>query len=416
MSVAKPFNIPKPLVMTAYKAVKSNAGSAGVDNESIDDFENNLQDNLYKIWNRMSSGTYFPPPVKAVVIPKKAGGERILGVPSVSDRVAQMIVKLTFEPIVEPFFHHDSYGYRPRKSALDAVGITRKRCWKYDWVLEFDIKGLFDNIDHKLMMRAVRHHTKCKWTIMYIERWLTAPIRMPDGSLIQRSKGTPQGGVISPVLSNLFLHYVFDMWMGRTFPSNPWCRYADDGLVHCTSEDEAKLVKARIIERFEECGLEIHPVKTRIVYCRKGNRKGSSLITKFDFLGFTFRSRRARNEKTGEFFTSFSPAASNSAKVHMRQTIRKLNIRQHTNLSLLDIAVKCEPILRGWHQYYGRYCGSEMTAVYKHFNATLAMWAMQKYRKLGGRKIAATIFIENLAKRESKKLFGHWQRGIYGFV
>ena len=198
MITTKPFNIPKKLVMTAFKAVKANAGSAGVDNELIEDFEKDLRNNLYKIWNRMSSGTYFPPPVKGVVIPKKAGGERVLGVPTVSDRVAQMVVKLEFEPIVEPVFHKDSYGYRPGKSALDAVGVTRERCWKHNWVLEFDIKGLFDNIDHELMMRAVRYHTKCKWIIMYIERWLKAPIRMPDGVLIERSKGTPQGGVVSP--------------------------------------------------------------------------------------------------------------------------------------------------------------------------------------------------------------------------
>lgn len=229
MNLSKPYNIPKSLVATAFKAVKKNAGSAGIDKQSIGEFEVNLKDNLYKIWNRMSSGTYFPPAVKAVPIPKKNGGVRILGVPTVADRVAQMVVKLQFEPKVESLFLPDSYGYRPGKSALDAIAVTRERCWQYDWVLEFDIKGLFDNIDHKLMMRAVRKHTQDAWVILYIKRWLRAPLQTPDGTLVQRTKGTPQGGVISPVLSNLFLHYAFDLWMGRTFPESNWCRYADDG-------------------------------------------------------------------------------------------------------------------------------------------------------------------------------------------
>ncbi|BBI16863.1 Retron-type reverse transcriptase [Neochlamydia sp. S13] len=229
MSETKPFIISKTLVMEAYKLVKANAGAAGIDQQTLEDFDRNLKSNLYKIWNRMSSGSYFPPPVKAVSIPKKSGGERILGIPTVSDRIAQMIVKLMFEPTVEPHFHQNSYGYRPNKSALDAVGITRQRCWKYDWVLEFDIKGLFDNIDHDLLMKAVRKHTDNKWVILYIERWLKAPLQLENGTLVQRTKGTPQGGVISPVLANLFLHYVFDAWMTRDYPDIPWCRYADDG-------------------------------------------------------------------------------------------------------------------------------------------------------------------------------------------
>jgi group II intron reverse transcriptase/maturase len=228
----KPFKIDKRLVYEAYKAVKSNAGAAGVDGETIAQFEADLQNNLYKLWNRMSSGSYFPPPVRAVSIPKKSGGQRILGVPTVADRVAQMVVKQLIEPDLEPIFLADSYGYRPRKSALDAVGVTRQRCWKYDWVLEFDIKGLFDNIDHELLLRAVRKHVTCKWALLYIERWLTAPMEQDDGTRIARTCGTPQGGVISPILSNLFMHYTFDLWMTRTHPDLPWCRYADDGLVH----------------------------------------------------------------------------------------------------------------------------------------------------------------------------------------
>ena len=239
----KPFMIEKWRVYEGYKAVKSSKGAAGVDGQTIEQFEANLKGNLYKIWNRMSSGTYFPPPVRAVSIPKKSGGERILGVPTVSDRIAQMVIKQLIDPDLDPIFLPDSYGYRPGKSALEAVGVTRKRCWKYDWVLEFDIKGLFDNIEHELLLRAVRKHVKCKWALLYIGRWLRAPMEQ-NGVRIERTRGTPQGGVISPILSNLFLHYTFDLWMRRTYPDLPWCRYADDGLIHCRTEQEAEAVRA----------------------------------------------------------------------------------------------------------------------------------------------------------------------------
>ena len=262
---SKPFNIDKRKVLEAYLRVRSNGGAAGVDGVTIEQFEADLKGNLYKIWNRMSSGTYFPPPVRAVSIPKKSGGQRILGVPTVADRVAQTVVKDLIEPELDAVFLADSYGYRPEKSALDAVGVTRERCWKYDWVLEFDIKGLFDNIDHTLLMRAVRKHVTCPWPLLYIERWLTAPMLREDGTLIERACGTPQGGVVSPVLANLFLHYTFDLWMARTFPHLRWCRYADDGLVHCRTEGEARSVWDALNSRMAECRLELHPTKTKIV-------------------------------------------------------------------------------------------------------------------------------------------------------
>jgi RNA-directed DNA polymerase len=269
----KPFQIDKRRVYEAYKAVKSNGGAAGVDRQTIEQFEADLGGNLYKIWNRMSSGTYFPPPVLAVSIPKKSGGQRILGVPTVSDRIAQMVVKQLIEPDLDPVFLPDSYGYRPRKSALDAVGATRERCWKYDWVLEFDIKGLFDNIDHGLLLRAVRKHVKYKWALLYIERWLTAPMEQ-GGNRIERTRGTPQGGVISPILSNLFLHYTFDLWMRRAHPDLPWCRYADDGLVHCRTAQEAEALKAELQVRLAECRLELHPTKTKSSTARMESAKG----------------------------------------------------------------------------------------------------------------------------------------------
>src|ERR1700758_3683260 len=316
----KPFMIDKRLGYEAYKAVKSNGGAAGVDGQTIEAFEADLARNLYRIWNRMSSGSYFPPPVKAVPIPKKNGGQRILGVPTVSDRIAQMGIKQLIEPELDQIFLPDSYGYRPRKSALDAVGVTRQRCWKYDWVLEFDIKGLFDNLPHDLLLKAVRKNVQCKWALLYIERWLTAPMEK-DGERTERTRGTPQGGVISPVLSNLFLHYAFDLWMERTLPDLPWCRYADDGLVHCRTEEEAVAVKAMLRERFAECQLTMHPDKTKIVCCRDSNRRGIYPNVSFDFLGYCFRPRRAMN-RNGKLFCSFSPAVSPSAIKSMRETIR----------------------------------------------------------------------------------------------
>ena len=302
----KPFMIEKRQVFEAYKAVKSNKGAAGVDGQTLEQFEEDLEGNLYKIWNRMSSGSYFPPPVRAVAIPKKSNGERILGVPTVSDRIGQMVVKQLIEPDLDPIFLPDSYGYRPRKSALDAIGVTRERCWKYDWVLEFDIKGLFDNLPHELLLKAVRKHVQCKWALLYIGRWLTAPMEK-DGITIERTRGTPQGGVISPILSNLFLHYAFDLWMKRTHPDLPWCRYADDGLVHCRSELEAETLKVLLQARFAECGLEMHPTKTKIVYCKDGKRKGKYPNVTFDFLGYQFRPEWSEAPETTSCFVASPP-------------------------------------------------------------------------------------------------------------
>ena len=347
----KPFNIPKQLVMQAYQQVKSNGGAAGVDQQSLTDFDLNLKDNLYKIWNRMASGSYFPPAVRAVAIPKKTGGERILGIPTVSDRIAQMVVKLVIEPLVEPHFLADSYGYRPNKSALDAVGITRQRCWWYDWIVEFDIKGLFDNIDHTLLMKAVKKHLNDPWVILYIERWLKAPVQQPNGECLARTKGTPQGGVISPVLSNLFLHYVFDVWISKNYTQLPWCRYADDGVVHCKTEKEAQEIKTQLEERFKECALELHPEKTKIVYCKDGMRKGKYSTTTFTFLGYDFRRRKAKSQKTGRVFLNFGPAVSKEAATSMREKVRQSGMRLRSETSIQELATEYNPILRGWIEY-----------------------------------------------------------------
>jgi len=407
----KPFNIDKRLVYEAYKAVKSNRGAAGVDEQTIEQFEADLSDNLYKIWNRMSSGTYFPPPVRAVAIPKKSGGERILGVPTVADRVAQMVVKQAIESILEPIFLADSYGYRPNKSALDAVGATRERCWKYDWVLEFDIKGLFDNIDHEFLLRAVRKHITCKWALLYIERWLKASMVKEDGTTIERRRGTPQGGVVSPILANLFMHYTFDLWMARTHPDLPWCRYADDGLVHCRTELGAKALKAELQVRLAECHLEMHPTKTKIVFCRDGNRKGKHPNVRFDFLGYCFRPRLVRNSRDNSLFCGFNPAVSSSAMKAMRQTIRDLNLRRQTQLSLQDIARTINPLLRGWLAYYGRYAPSALYPLLRYVNQTLVAWAMRKFKRFKRHKVQASEFLQRLAT-DCVELFVHWDIGM----
>ena len=404
--------IEKRLVYEAYKAVKSNKGAAGVDGQTLEQFEADLEGNLYKIWNRMSSGSYFPPPVRAVSIPKKSGGERILGVPTVSDRIAQMVVKQLIEPDLEPVFLPDSYGYRPNRSALDAVGVTRERCWRYDWVLEFDIKGLFDNLPHELLLKAARKHVKCKWALLYIARWLTAPMEK-DGVQMERSRGTPQGGVISPILSNLFLHYAFDLWMKRTHPDLPWCRYADDGLVHCRTEQEAEALKAELQARLAACGLEMHPAKTKIVYCKDGKRQSSYPNVKFDFLGYCFRPRWIMRSSDRNLFCGFNPAVSPAALTAARSTIRDLNIRRRADLSLGDIAQKLNPLLRGWIEYYGRYAPSALSPLLRYVNQTLVAWARRKFKRLRAHKLRASRFLMQLSHRR-KTLFVHWHLGMIG--
>lgn len=410
MDKTKSYDISKEVVWEAYKKVKANKGSAGIDEVSMDQFEEKLKDNLYKLWNRMSSGSYFPPAVKVVEIPKKGKGTRMLGIPTVADRIAQMVAKAYFEPTVEPHFLPDSYGYRPGKSAIDAVAVTRKRCWRYDWVLEFDIKGLFDNIDHDLLLRAVRKHTDTKWVILYIERWLKAPFQMPSGEKIERISGTPQGGVISPELSNLFLHYVFDVWMSRKRPQNPWSRYADDGIAHCRSQEEAVELLNELKVRFEECGLELHPDKTCIVYCKDDDRREEHLETKFDFLGYTFRPRRSKNRQ-GKFFINFTPGVSRKSSKAMRLKIRQWRMHLKPDKDIEDLSRMFNPVIRGWINYFGRFYKSELYSVLRHMNRALVHWARRKYKRLSCHRRRAENWLGRVAKR-SPWLFAHWKMGI----
>ena len=407
--MTKPYQISKELVWEAYKQVKAKGGAGGVDGESLQAFEAKLKGNLYKLWNRLSSGSYFPPPVRGVEIPKKSGGRRMLGVPTIADRIAQSVVKIVLEPIVESEFHEDSYGYRPNRSAHDAIAVVRQRSWEYDWVVEFDIKGLFDNIDHELLMRALRKHCQKGWVLLYVERWLKAPLESPSGELIARQKGTPQGGVISPLLANLFLHYAFDRWVQKNLQGVPFCRYSDDGVLHCKSKAQAELVLAKLGQRFKACGLELHPEKTGIVYCRDGRRKEKHPVNEFTFLGFTFRSRQAI-DKRGVLFTGFLPGVSREALRHMRQTIRRWKIQLKSSQQLAGLSAKFNPILRGWKNYYGRFYGSAIAAVWHQMNLYLVRWMMRKYKHLNGHKTRASKKLRLLAEKYQNS-FVHWKAG-----
>jgi len=408
VGVAKSFDIPKKLVWEAFQRVKASRGGPGVDGQTVEDFELNLKDNLYRIWNRMSSGSYFPPPVQLVVIPKSDGRERRLGVPTVADRVAQNVVKMVLEPLVEPHFHPDSYGYRPGRSAHDALSRARERCWRYDWVLDLDIRAFFDTLDHDLVMRAVQRYTHCRWIILYVKRWLTAPMQVEDGSLEERKTGTPQGGVVSPVLANIFMHLAFDTWMGEAHSDVPFERYADDVVVHCRTEAQVNEVQQLVIQRLARCRLEVHPEKTKIVYCRDSNRRGPFPENKFDFLGYTFRPRRARN-RSGRLFTSFSPAVSAKAAKAMRQTMRRnWRIARRTDKSLSDLANMFNPTMRGWIAYYGRFHGSALEPVFRPLNYALVRWAQRKYKKrFKGHQWRTWQWLLKAARRDPR-LFAHW--------
>jgi group II intron reverse transcriptase/maturase len=404
----KPFEISKWTVQEAFEQVKANKGAAGVDGQSIAAFEEDLKDNLYKLWNRMSSGTWFPPPVKAIPIPKKSGGVRMLGVPTVADRVAQATVRAYLEPEVEPMFYEDSYGYRPGKSAHDALAVIRKRCWEYDWVLEFDIVGLFDNIDHDMLMELVKRHARQKWVVLYIERWLKAPFD-DDGTLVPRIAGTPQGGVISPLLANLFLHYVFDGFMASEFPTIPWVRYADDGIAHCKSKQQALYLKDRLEKRFAKCKLRLHPDKTKVVYCGTDKDMRRQETATFDFLGYTFRSRCAKG-KGGKLFTSFLPAIADKAKKTIRKEVTGWMLQRQIALEIEDIAKLYNPKIRGWMNYYGRFYPSAAKSVLNHINLCLCKWVKSKYKKHGSWR-KAWRWLGRVSRRKPK-LFYHWEIGV----
>jgi group II intron reverse transcriptase/maturase len=394
-------------VWEAYNRMKANRGAAGVDGESIAEFDSDLKNNLYRIWNRMSSGTYFPPAVRRVDIPKGDGRTRPLGIPTVSDRIAQTVVQRYLEPLLEPVFHADSYGYRPGRSAQDALAVARQRCWRHDWVLDLDIRSSFDEIDRGLLMRAVRCHTDCAWVLLYIERWLQAPVCMPDGTLVNREKGTPQGSVVSSILANLFLHYAFDTWMRKEFPACPFERYADDAIIHCSSETQTRQLLDMLRQRFAECRLELHPQKTRIVYCKDANRQCNYPELQFDFLGYTFRPRGAMN-RSGKMFVSFIPAVSAKATKAMQSVLRQWKLSHRGDLDLEDLVQWLQPVVQGWVNYYGRFCPSHLYRALRMVDELLVRWALRKYT---GRKKHAAWAWDWLKRLKSRQptLLPHWQ-------
>lgn len=407
MNQAKPFPITKTQVWAAYKRVKANDGAAGVDGQSIAAFEADLANNLYKLWNRMASGSYMPPPVKRVEIPKGDGGVRPLGIPTVTDRIAQMVMKQTLEPELEAHFHPDSYGYRPGKSAHQAIGQARQRCWRQDWVVDLDIQGYFDAIDHTLLMKAVRCHTQANWVLLYIERWLQAPVEQLDGTLEASGQGTPQGGVISPLLANLFLHYAFDTWMQRNYPQIPFERYADDSVCHCHSRAQAEHLRGALERRFAECGLTLHPAKTQIVYCKDDDRPGDYPQTQFDFLGYTFRPRRSKN-RWGKYFINFSPAISRKAAKAIRQEVRSWRLHLRSDKALEDLARMFNATIRGWIQYYGAFYKSALYPILRHIDRKLVSWAMRKFKRLRRHRRRTEQWLRRIVTKEMG-LFAHWR-------
>ena len=404
----KPFGISKQEVWDAWLKVKGNKGAPGIDGVSLAEFEKDLKDNLYKVWNRMSSGAYFPPPVMAVEIPKPhGGGTRVLGVPCVADRIAQTVAAARLEQAAEPVFCPGSYGYRPQRGALDAVAACRERCWKYSWVVDLDIREFFDSVPWDLIVKAVEKHTDhdTRWIVLYVKRWLAAPLQHPDGTLQERDRGTPQGSAISPVLANLFMHYAFDLWLAREFPLAEFERYADDAIVHCVSESQARKVLAALHERMAGVGLELHPGKTRIVYCKDSNRRGSAEHTSFTFLGFTFRPRRARRED-GVQFTSFLPAISKDALKKISAEVRSWRLHRWVSSDGREIANLINPKIRGWMAYYGAFYRSALYPLLRRINTYLMRWVMSKYRKWRTWKKATRALIDAAATRP--RYFAHW--------
>jgi RNA-directed DNA polymerase len=406
-AAVKSFDIPKALVWQAYWSVKANKGAPGVDGQSIDDFDQDRDNNLYRIWNRMSSGTYFPPPVKAVEIPKPhGGGTRILGVPTAADRIAQTVVALQLQPRTESIFHDDSFGYRPGRSAHDALERCRRRCWQKDWVLDCDIQKFFDSLDHRLVVRAVKANTDQRWVLLYVKRWLTAPLRLSDGTLQDRDRGTPQGSAVSPGLANLVLHYAFDMFLEREFPTVTFERYADDAVVHCVTERQARQVREALTGRLAGLGLQLHPEKTKIVYCKDDKRRGAYEHTSFTFLGYTFQPRRSVG-RNGEWFVGFSPAVSAAALAKMSAEVRRWRLHLKTGHDLAGLAAWINPIVAGWMNYYGRFYRSRLYPLLQRINTYLMRWAGKKYKRLRGFRRFHAWWLGIV--RHDPALFAHWR-------
>jgi len=400
------------MVWEAYKKVSANKGSAGVDSVSMEEFDANRSKYLYKLWNRMASGSYFPPPVKEVEIYKKDGKPRKLGIPTISDRVGQMVIKMYIEPRLEKVFSPNSYGYRPKKNAHQALGSVRKNCWKTDWVIDMDIKGFFDNINHQKLMLAVEKHVPEQWVRLYIKRWLNMPVLTKSGKLVEKQgKGTPQGGVISPLLANLFLHYTLDKWLEKTDKTVKFARYADDAILHCHSKAHAEQTLNALNERMATCGLELHPDKTKIVYCRDFRRKGNYPEVKFDFLGYSFQPRTAKSRKTGKLFLGYDCAISISSRKRIADKLENLKIESQGFKSIVGIAQYLNPMIRGWVNYYGKFRGYEMSRVFRLLRNRVIRWARKRYKRYRT-SLNRTFRWLDRVREQYPYLFYHWKLGF----
>ena len=404
------YGISMEQVIAGCKKVRSKKGAGGVDGMTWEGFDKDWQSLLYKLWNRMTSGSYFPQATREVIIPKAGGGERRLGIPILLDRIAQQVVVDILEPLVEKEFCNSSYGYRPGRSAQDAVAQCRKMCFAYGWVIDLDIKGFFDNIDHELLMKAVERFTQEKWILMYVKRWLNTAIHKAEGHIEQRTKGTPQGGVISPALANMFLHFAFDKWMEKYHANNPFERYADDVIVHCYSLKEAEQLLEQIRERMEECMLTLHPEKTKIVKCQKWGSDDEHPNKSFDFLGYQFKPRKA-STKDGRLIGTFSPGISSKAVKRIQTRIREQRLFKDTSKKLVEISYQIELQTRGWINYYSKFRPSDMRKVFNPINEQIAKWYAKKH-KCGW--VEASEKVQQIANQH-RYLFNHWKKGYTTF-
>ena len=397
-------------VAEAYRKVRKGGDAVGIDKESWKDFDKNPGRNLYVIWNRLASGSYHPQPVKEAEIPKKDGKKRTLGIPTIRDRIAQQVLKDIMEKKIDTLFHEHSYGYRPLKNAHQAIEQVRQNCYKQDWVIDMDIKHFFDSVDHELMLKAVGHVLAEPWIQMYVKRWLEMPVETKAGQIKPKAgKGTPQGGVLSPLLANLYLHFTLDKWLEKHFPRVSFVRYADDMVLHCGSKAEAEAVLQAVRERLSSVKLQIKEEKTRIAYCKDYRRKGTHPQVQFEFLGFSYQPRARKSKRDGKLYTAFAPEISQTNQKKVREMIKAVPVWRNPRVTRVeDMAAIFNPKLRGWITYYGKYSKRILRRVLLHLDYRLIQWIKRTY-KLGTRKAQVKL---NHLKQQNPMLFYHWQMGI----
>lgn len=393
-------------VAKAYQKVRKGGKAVGIDQESWADFDKEPERNLYVIWNRLASGSYHPQPVREVEIPKKDGSKRKLGIPTLRDRIAQQVVKDYMEKRIDKLFHENSYGYRPLKSAHQAIEQVRQNTFGFDWVLDMDISKFFDEVDHDLTLKAVSHVMEEKWVLMYVERWLKMPVQKQDGTVEpKQGKGTPQGGVISPLLANLYLHFAMDKWLSNHYPTVRFVRYADDVVIHCSTHQQAEQVKEALINRLAEVKLKVNESKTHIAYCKDYRRKESHEKVKFEFLGFSYQPRARKSKRGGKNFMAFTAEISPTNKKRIIQTIRELGVWRDTRVEIQSIAAQLNAKLRGWINYYGLYSKRSLRIALVKVEERLVKWLKKKH-KAGTRKARAKL---KVIRRENPELFYHWK-------